>query len=83
MELVYNGEIYITKNEKKELSLKEKVSEFAEQVILKQLAQDDCESLFLFLGALKSYGEVGLDLLMNKYGIEMATKCVNLEKIIK
>lgn len=81
MKLIMGNEMYKVKNIKKEKELMDKVSKFAEEAIM-SFGEDDEESILLFLGALQHYGQTGVDLLIEKFGINTIKEYIPLEKEI-
>lgn len=81
MKIIMGNEIYKSKNVEKEKDLMDKVSKFAEEVIM-SFDEDDEESILLFLGALQHYGQTGIDLLIEKFGINTIKEYISLEKEI-
>lgn len=81
MKIIMGNEIYKSKNVEKEKDLMDKVSKFAEEVIM-SFDEDDEESILLFLGALQHYGQTGIDLLIEKFGVNTIKEYISLEKEI-
>ena len=81
MKLIMGNEIYRAKNIEKEKELMDKVSNFAEEIIM-SFGEYDEESILLFFGALQHYGKTGVDLLIEKFGINTIKEYIPLQKEI-